>query len=140
VRADRWHAEFAQVYDRHFRTEMFTTAGQWDPVRERICVCDDRYYPFLGSRRQFDVCRPLWTREYAGFLDYLHRNRATIVVARNLDPSSQDRYLHARGWVTSNAELFTVLYGDHRYTAARVNAAALAAVCAARHAGGEVPP
>jgi hypothetical protein len=48
---------------------FFLTAA--DPDRERIAVCDYRDYAFLGSRRQFDVCRPLWLPDQAALLDYL---------------------------------------------------------------------
>jgi hypothetical protein len=139
VRATGWHEGFFQNYDGQFHVEMFSVASRWNPERERICVCDERYYPFLGSRRQFDVCRPLWTPDHAAFLRYLQQNAVTIVVTRERDPGGLPRYVDVMDWITSPGGVFSRLHQDHLYTAVRVDRTALARALAARESAGAAP-
>jgi hypothetical protein len=139
VRATGWHEGFFQNYDGQFHVEMFSVASRWNPERERICVCDERYYPFLGSRRQFDVCRPLWTPDHAAFLRYLQQNAVTIVVTRKRDPGGLPRYVDVMDWITSPGGVFSRLHQDHLYTAVRVDRTALARALAARESAGAAP-
>ncbi len=82
VRADRWHREFPAFYDARYRTDAFTTLTSYDPQRERIAVFDYRYYPFLGSRRQYNVCRPLWIPTPERLLEYVDREGITLLAPR----------------------------------------------------------
>lgn len=123
----RWHEEFDEHYDVHFHVEAFTWFSKEELDGERTVVCDYRYYPFLGSRRQRDVCRPLWLADRGEFLSYVQDNSATIVVLRNHDTSSQRRYAHVKAWVDDADAIFSSLYQDHRYTVVRVHRGRLAA-------------
>jgi hypothetical protein len=139
VRATGWHANFFQNYDTQFQVDMFSVASRWNPERERICLCDERYYPFLGSRRQFDVCRPLWTPDYAAFLRYLQNNAVSIVVARRRDPGGLPRYVSVLDWITAPGDVFSPLHQDQLYTAVRVDGARLARALAACESAGVTP-
>ena len=53
---------------RRYGTTVFTKLEAMDRAKERLCICDNCYYPFFGSRREDDVCRPLWLPDYGAFL------------------------------------------------------------------------
>ena len=123
--AARWHREFAQHYDNYFHAKVFTTVADMDPEVIQICVCDNRYYPFFGSRRQFHVCRPLWVPTRPRFVEYLEQHQATLVAARHNDFSSQLRYEEVSGWLTADAEAFPLLSEDSTYLLVRVRQGSL---------------
>jgi len=115
-----WHAGFSKAYDRRFGTSVFSALGEIDTARERLCICANRYYPFFGSRRQVNVCRPLWLPDYATFLSYVRNNRATIVVTRNVDTNDHQRYVKVAQWIGTHGESFRKMDRDAVYTRARV--------------------
>jgi len=127
--AERWHRDYARHYDdSYFRVPVLSAIAPLDPKRECICVCDDRYYPFFGSRRQFDVCRPLWLPDSASLRDYLLSREVTLLVARNRDASPRRRYERVEQWITEHPDLFQPLHQDDRFTIVRVNRARLKAL------------
>ncbi len=115
----RWHRDYVAHYDGFFRTGVYAQAAALDPDRERIAVCDYRYYPFLGSRRQFDVSRPLWLSDRATLLDYLDDQRVTIVVARPRDPQAKRWYAKFHGWISDHPDLFETIHEDSEYILVR---------------------
>jgi len=115
-----WHAGFSKAYDKRFRTTAFSRLKQVDTARERLCICANRYYPFFGSRRQVDVCRPLWLPDYKAFLRYVRDKQATIVVTRNIDSNDHRRYVNVARWIGMHGETFQKIDGDGVYTWARV--------------------
>lgn len=125
--AVRWHREFACHYDALYRCDAFTALARLDLRNERICVCDYRYYPFLGSRRQFNVCRPLWLPDYSHLLQYLQDRKVTLLVVRFKDVNPQRRYAGVREWITARPQLFQPVYENRNYTIVRVDAAELTA-------------
>lgn len=118
--AARWHAGFAAAYNSHMFTEAFSTLARVDARRERLCIADNCYYPFFGSRRQYDVCRPLFLPEYEEFLAYLRRHRATMVITCNTDVNAHRRYVDVVHWLGEHPERFEIMDTDRRYTWARV--------------------
>jgi hypothetical protein len=67
--ATRWHRDFTEHYEGFYNATVFGQAAGLDATRERIMICDYRYYPFFGSRRQFRVTQPLWIGEDSDLLD-----------------------------------------------------------------------
>jgi hypothetical protein len=117
--ARRWHREFLDHYDGFFRCSAFTVIGQLDPTSERICVCDSRYYPFLGSRREFVVSRPLWLSDYSTLIEYTERNKVTLVVSCHREDNAK-RYENVAEWITSSPDAYRQFHKDERYTAVRI--------------------
>jgi hypothetical protein len=118
----RWHRHFVQHYDTsYFHVPVLAQLSSLDASRERICICDDRYYPFFGSRRQFDVCRPLWVPDRARLRNYLRDHRITLLVARNHDASPRRRYASVRQWIAERPGPFQPFYEDGRFTIVRVD-------------------
>ncbi len=115
----RWHRDYVAHYDGFFRTGVYAQAAALDPDRERIAVCDYRYYAFLGSRRQFDVCRPLWLPDQAALLDYLDDRQGTIVVARPRDPQAKRWYAKFHGWISDHPDHFETIHEDSEYILVR---------------------
>lgn len=118
--SSRWHANFVPHYNAMMHTEVFSVMSELDPKAERICVCDYRYYPFFGSRRQYWVCRPLWIPTPESLMEYVDQWNATIVVARTYDIGAQQRYAGVVDGITSRPDKFEVFFNDDRYIAARV--------------------
>lgn len=120
--AGRWHRDFVQHYDdRCFGVPVFSALAQLDPSRERICVCDERYYPFFGSHRQFNVSRPLWLPDFQRLRDYLLSRRATLLIARNHDSTQLRRYALVKQWIAEHPKLFSSFHQDRRFTIVRVD-------------------
>jgi hypothetical protein len=119
--AVRWHRDFVRHYDSFYACGAFTSLARIDPGSERICVCDYRYYPFFGSRRQYHVCRPLWLPEYSRFLEYVQGRKITLLAASHRDVSAQERYVYVKQWIAAHPELFHPFHEDSRYTIVRVN-------------------
>ncbi|RMG34377.1 MAG: hypothetical protein D6725_14400 [Planctomycetota bacterium] len=121
LRAGRWHEGFWRHYDASLRTRIFSRfVSRLEPDAERICVCDYRYYPFFGSRRRFDVCRPLWIPDGTALRRYLRMHEATVVVCRHRDTNPQRRYAGVARWIKTDPDLFDVVYEDSVYIAARI--------------------
>ncbi|HUT91539.1 MAG TPA: hypothetical protein VMY37_18720 [Thermoguttaceae bacterium] len=125
--AGRWHDGFARHFDSHFNVDLFTSLARLDPGSERLCVCDYRYYPFFGSRRQFEVCRPLWLPDDSYFLQYTRRQEVTLLVTRNEDSNPLRRYARVKQWITARPELFRPFHEDDKYAIVRVDRAELTA-------------
>jgi hypothetical protein len=102
----RWH----KSYDVHFRQVMMTDLYQWlDPrigADDRLCVCDYRYYPCLGSRRQRQVCRPFRLIDRQVFEKYLAEQRVTHVLVLVRDTHDTQAYEAARHWVRADANRY----------------------------------
>lgn len=135
--AERWHYRFARHYDGHFKTGVFSALAELDPGLERICVCEYRYYPFLGSRREFDVCRPLWLPDHSSFLDYVQEQEVTVLVTQR-DMNPLRRYAHVRRWLATHPEVFRTFYEGYQYAAVRVDRARLAEATVPARTGSEL--
>ena len=123
---ERWHRDYVAHYGGLFRTGVFTQAAALEPERERLAVCDYRYYPFLGSRRQFDVCRPLWLPDEAALLAYLDREQVTVLAVRFSDPQAKRWYAKFHGWISDYPDLFETIYEDSEYLLTRIRRERLA--------------
>jgi hypothetical protein len=123
--ARRWHESFNAYYDQRMAGGSLETLATLDPTSERICVCDSRYYPFLGSRRQFDVCRPLWFPDAVTFLRYVADQNATIVVVCTSNNDASGRYTPIKSWLLEQPHLFHAFDENRRYTMFRVDRNAL---------------
>jgi len=116
----RWHAGFSEAYNRNYHSTAFTSMTRIAPDRERLCICDNTYYPFFGSRREFNVCRPLWLPDSASFVQYVRESEASIVVTRKNDVHEHRRYVHVADWISRHSDIFEKIGGDYVYTWARV--------------------
>jgi hypothetical protein len=105
--------------------EPFTFLDRSEMNGDRIGVCEYRYYPFFGSHRQHNVCRPLWIPEFPHFLEYVQRHELSVVIARHNDPFPQKRYERVKGWLDEHVDMFQPLRDDHRYLMVRVDRARL---------------
>jgi hypothetical protein len=118
--AHRWHAGFVRHYDSHLRIGLIRHLAEMSPPPGPIGVCDYRYYPFLGSRRQFTACRPLWTPTWGEFRAYLQDHHVAYVVARKDDPFPQSRYEGNMKLIVAHPTAFRLLREDNYYLLFRV--------------------
>ncbi|GIW96028.1 MAG: hypothetical protein KatS3mg110_4069 [Pirellulaceae bacterium] len=133
----RWHRDFVRHYEsRYYSSSVLSSVFRLEPTTERICVCDDRYYPFLGSRRQFDVCRPLWLPDYDSLLAYVRTYGVTVIAARNSDASPRRRYAAVKGWLDAHPETFQPYYQDEVFTVVRVREERVVAPAVSQLPGG----
>jgi len=119
--ADRWHRDFAAHYSRMFRflPQLPADAGH-------VTVCDYRYYPWLGDRRQHSVSRPLWLPQYEQLIAHLSEFKASLIVALDDDPFPQGRYENVAAWIREHPQKFTVISEDGNHIVASVRADAAA--------------
>jgi hypothetical protein len=123
--AHRWHDGFIAFYDARFRADTYATIAKLDAAQERICVCDYRYYPFFGSRRQYSVCRPLWLDEPNTLRRYVAEKNATLLVGVRMDHVRRSGYLHVVPWVYSGAVPADVLHENQKHILYRVRSSAI---------------
>lgn len=80
-----WH----DVYDDHFGQIVFNESMQTitKPLGDdvRLCVCDYRYYPFLGSDRSRSVVRPLYLPDESATREFVAAARPTHLFTRHRD-------------------------------------------------------
>jgi hypothetical protein len=91
---------------------MFSEMAGQNPEAHRLCVLDFRAYPFLGSRRQFQVCQPVLVPSYPWLLDYLREQRVTEIAVQPInDPlgAHTNRYRWAYVWLREHPEAFSPL-------------------------------
>jgi hypothetical protein len=108
-----WHDAFFRHYGKMYSQELLHQVSLAADC-ERICVCDYRYYPFFGSRRQFAAHRPLWLPSAASFLKYLREHQSETIVTLRTDPYPQGRYDNIREWLDLHPELFYLSWERER--------------------------
>jgi hypothetical protein len=116
-----WHEKFARFYDARYHTGVFTFISKADTSTTELCACDYRYFPYLGSRREMRVSRPLWIPTYERFTAYLRKHQTTLVVFKYNDMVMQHRYENVPHWLAANPKLFAVIYKDNVAIVVRVN-------------------
>ena len=119
VRGAYWHRNFARHYVDQLDSPVFDALSSESNGKERICVCDDRYYPFLGSRREREVSRPLWIPDAPALLRYLWEYQASHLVARRR--SGSRRYVGVPETLNSYSGIFIPIYEDQVFTLVRVD-------------------
>ena len=82
--AGQWHESYASHYDEQFGGEAHTLLEKYNPETGKICVLDDRYYQFFGSRRQFRVVQPHHIGASDDVLALLQSNEINVVVTAPL--------------------------------------------------------
>lgn len=139
-----WHAGFAKHYDAYYGTRVFSYLEQHfsGDDRVRVAALAYRYYPLLGSRRQFGASRPQWVRTYSAFSQFIEDHTATHVVVVNRDLLPDAKYARARRWLDDNPDRFENLGVDRYVTLYRVrdeNGDALCTddACRVNHRAGE---
>jgi hypothetical protein len=101
-----WELGFADHYDAHFHTKIFSRLNQ-EPFDEmQVCCCTYQYYPFLGGRRQFRASRPFLAPTYESLLEYLKTHGSTHIATTNRDFFSNGRYRQTKAWLESHPERF----------------------------------
>lgn len=78
-----WHAGFARHYDVQFGTNTFSRLEATEGPLPSMAALPFRYYPFFGSRRQFDVHRPLRVMSLDYLFGYLVANEIDLVAVVN---------------------------------------------------------
>ncbi len=125
--AERWHAGFNAFYDRHlFRGDVLERLSEGDAIETRIAVFDYRYYPCLGSRRQFTVMRSHRQRSYQAVKSFLLAHGATTVVVISADPFPNGWYHGPRNWIVNDSTVFEAVEGSGSAYVFRVNRSKLA--------------
>jgi hypothetical protein len=114
-RAQYWHSHFVDFYEKQFHVSTFSRLRKMARVGTIICVCDYRYYPFLGSAREYRVVRPLWVPTYEVLLDYVNRHDATIVIARRSNDVPTTRYSAVTDILESHPDVFSLMFSDDWY-------------------------
>jgi hypothetical protein len=99
----RWHEGYNLYYQKMFRDEVFDTLPTSGvPDRAKVCVLDDRPYPFFGARRQYCVSVPLVVPDLAGLLRFVEDHKIDFVVVRagsNPFPSNVRHNRKAPDWL-----------------------------------------
>lgn len=96
----RWHAGYTQFYDQMFKVNTFSSLARRDVATTRLCALTYRYYPFLGSRRQFHVARSHRQASYDMFRAYLLTHRINVIVCeRDPNPNRDDWYRDPIAWI-----------------------------------------
>ena len=120
VLSDRWHAKFRDHYGYLLRTNCIVKWEQFKSPDDRLCVVDYRYYPFLGSRRENSVCRPLWFSSGEEFHDYLERNSTSLVVLPVSPAVTHSRYKDTRRWFEDQVLDYNYLHVDRKFVLVRM--------------------
>lgn len=110
-----WHSRFDSHFSRAFDSQVFTEAHNVTGTTGRLCACIYQYYPFLGSRRQFSVCRPPELRDRAGLLRYLRCNKITHIANSSIDTQPQGLYLAVPSWLDNLSGEAHKRWDDGRY-------------------------
>jgi hypothetical protein len=119
-----WHEGFNRHYNKMFRDNVFatlTTSGV--PDGARLCVLDDRPYPFFGARRQFRVCVPLVLADLSALNRFVADQGIDILVVRagsNFFPTNLRHNRLATKWVTNPSLQLTMLHAGPNYSVYRV--------------------
>jgi hypothetical protein len=111
----RWHAGFADHFDRQFGGAMFSRLADREPEKTHVCVIGYRYYPFFGSGRQFRASRPEYLPSYPRLLAYLWEHDATVVAAVHTDSVGTGRYQGRQEWLRENPQLFRLIQETPHY-------------------------
>lgn len=119
--ANRWHEGFTTHFNGYLGSDLLLQELETlRPTVTRVCVCDYRYYPFFGSRRQFRLCRPLWVRSQKSFEGYLLKQEADLLVIIKDDefPGRYARIIHA---IRSRSSTFVLIHDLPRHSVFRIN-------------------
>jgi hypothetical protein len=107
----RWHDRF----DPHFAAILGSRApiAVRSEIRpsDRVCICEHRYYPFIGAYRQYSVCRPLWLPTKQALQEYLDRESATHVLVTFDDHYAPALYSNVRSWIAPDSSRFQQVVG-----------------------------
>jgi hypothetical protein len=111
-----WHGGFVARYDRLFRDDVVSSLAQLDPATTRLCILDNRPYPFFGSYRQFRVSQPIPSRfnSYPEFLQYMRERGVNwVVMVRqpilNPGPVGGNSYPVAYQWALEHPDDFALV-------------------------------
>jgi len=97
--ATHWHQTF-DVHFGHLRMSgVYEMLDREIRPDDRLCACDYRYYPCLGSRRQRSVCRPPRLTGRQSFNEYLAEQQATVVLVPVYDSHDTRTYDEVREWI-----------------------------------------
>jgi hypothetical protein len=97
-----------------------------DPATTHVCALSYRYYPLLGSRRQFRLWQPKRISNLTDLLQYLRAHELTVVAVLNADTFASESYRECAEWLHQNPRLFSLLHADQTLSLFRVNRSALA--------------
>ena len=111
--SQRWHDQFAKVYDRRGGGGLFHYLESHTPRATPICVLDLSVYPYFGSARQFRVIQPTvmggsaeWWR------GYLSARAVRLVVVPSKVGEHWLGCSFASDWCAADPDLFTRLTGS----------------------------
>jgi len=111
--SQHWHDGFQSHYDKVFPVGNLSgpRSNSLEPLT--ICVLENRYYPFFGSRRQNRVCQPLYAPSSLWLMDYFYRERICFVVWR-VHPSgtAMRRFFGINDLIVLYANRFRLSYRD----------------------------
>jgi hypothetical protein len=80
--ADHWHSGFASYYDQTIAPVVVEYLEQASPESDRVCVLDQKCYPFMGSRRQFQVFQRVYIPSPDSLMVMLEHHQISIIVVR----------------------------------------------------------
>ena len=120
ILSDRWHREYQDHFGHLLRTNCIVKWNESQKADDRLCVVDYRYYPFIGSKRETSVCRPLWFASDEDFLEFLDMQNATKVVLPSLPGGTHLRYRDTRYWFESQVQGFEYLHVDNKFVLVRM--------------------
>lgn len=95
--AHHWDKTYADYYDTLFADKIVSYLEKADPsLGTRICVLDDRPYPFFGKDRRFEVVTPLALESPESLWDFLQHSQAEWLVTRTPETPFPTNVWHNR--------------------------------------------
>ncbi len=119
-----WQAGYERYYGRMFHDNLvaeLTNLGV--PDGARLCVLEDRPYPFFGPRRQFRVSVPLVLDDGAALADFLDNQASDFLVVRARSspfPCNVAHNQHAAEWAARLSARLALVRAGPSYDLYRV--------------------
>ncbi|QDV42558.1 hypothetical protein Enr13x_24060 [Stieleria neptunia] len=117
--AKKWHNRYVGHFGRVLRTDCLAAWEELKQPSDRLGVFEYRYYPFLGSRRENPVVRPLWHSSADELREYITENQLSMLVFPTTPEVAHDRYRESRMWFHKEFAGEMVFYRDRRLVLAR---------------------
>ena len=110
--SDHWHANFGKHYSQVLGTNAFQYMTQHRDRSDSTCVLMDRYYPLIGSRREFIVKRPLYVPDSQSLSQILSKDHYQYVVIQIRAEGMSDRYRGSAKWLRNTRSSYKTQFRD----------------------------
>ena len=115
--AHRWHRDFSTFYARQLDRQVDKQIIK-EHQDERVCFCEHRPYPAIGSRREVHVHSPVFIPDSPHLVDFLHHHGIDFVAVPRVDRHWTQRYANASRWMARERD-FVEVYRELDYVVFR---------------------